>query len=155
MFGFQRLVWWPKWTPASSSSLMPASAIYSSFLGDAPPLRCAGPGFRRAGPAWRGGVGGWCRGSVGNRASAARTGEGCRQVLGQLRGELQPRAGLRMRQGEAVRVQELPPEAETVVAPVLRVARQRVADRREVGADLVRAAGLQPRLHIGLTWKLL
>ena len=25
ILGFQRRVWWPKWTPASSSSLMPIS----------------------------------------------------------------------------------------------------------------------------------
>src|SRR5829696_5755624 len=27
ILGFQRRVWWPKWTPASSSSLRPISAI--------------------------------------------------------------------------------------------------------------------------------
>src|SRR4029077_3389306 len=31
MFGFQRRVWWPKWTPASSSSFRPASGMHFSL----------------------------------------------------------------------------------------------------------------------------
>ena len=33
IFGFQRRVWWPKWTPASSSSFMETTGIESPFLG--------------------------------------------------------------------------------------------------------------------------
>src|SRR3954466_3703932 len=32
IFGFQRRVWWPKWTPASSSSRMETTDIGSPFL---------------------------------------------------------------------------------------------------------------------------
>src|SRR5947208_8621470 len=38
IFGFQRRVWWPKWTPASSSSLIPTWATeYSLAFGGAVP----------------------------------------------------------------------------------------------------------------------
>src|SRR5215467_237774 len=38
IFGFQRLVWWPKWTPASSNSLIDTTPIPS------PPLKaCRAP----------------------------------------------------------------------------------------------------------------
>src|SRR5437763_135920 len=52
MFGFQRRVWWPKWTPAPSSSLMPTSALcVAPFLGASLPCFRPGPGGpRRAGP---------------------------------------------------------------------------------------------------------
>src|SRR3989454_8862900 len=40
ILGFQRLVWWPKCTPASSSSFMVNAAITSSF--GSPPRRSAG-----------------------------------------------------------------------------------------------------------------
>src|SRR2546421_69940 len=32
IFGFQRRVWWPKWTPASSSSFMETTGMVSPFL---------------------------------------------------------------------------------------------------------------------------
>src|ERR1035438_10806114 len=33
IFGFQRRVWWPKWTPPASSSAMPTAATgYSLFM---------------------------------------------------------------------------------------------------------------------------
>src|SRR5436305_3445914 len=40
IFGFQRRVWWPKWTPASSRSRMEATAIVIAPCGFA--LRCTG-----------------------------------------------------------------------------------------------------------------
>src|SRR4029079_8716669 len=78
IFGFQRRVWWPKWTPASSSCFMVTTASGTSLiplLGLCPPPACvlharddledAGvrdPGCRRIGvrPAVR--VGGHCSG---------------------------------------------------------------------------------------------
>src|SRR6478609_8424659 len=33
IFGFQRRVWWPKWTPASSRSFMETTGIERPFLG--------------------------------------------------------------------------------------------------------------------------
>ncbi len=55
-----------------------------------------------------------------------------------------------MLEGEAVGVQELALEAVAIGAAVGDVAGQGVADRGEVGADLVRAAGLQARLQVAL-----
>ena len=59
-------------------------------------------------------------------------------------------AARRVGEGEPVGVQELALEAVALLAAVGRVAGQRVADRGEVGADLVGAAGLQARLEVGL-----
>src|SRR3954470_13257469 len=33
IFGFQRRVWWPKWTPASSSSFMETTGMGAPFYG--------------------------------------------------------------------------------------------------------------------------
>ena len=55
-----------------------------------------------------------------------------------------------MGEGEPVGVEELALEAVLALAAVGGVAGERVADRGEVGADLVRAAGLQARLEVGL-----
>jgi len=46
-------------------------------------------------------------------------------------------------------VEELAPQAVALGAAVGDVAGERVADRGEMGADLVRAPGLQPRLEVG------
>ena len=46
IFGFQRRVWWPKWTPASSSSLMPISVAKESSLGMCGWLCCPPAGSR-------------------------------------------------------------------------------------------------------------
>src|SRR3954467_8546950 len=32
IFGFQRRVWWPKWTPASSSSFMETTGMGAPFM---------------------------------------------------------------------------------------------------------------------------
>src|SRR3954468_12871644 len=59
IFGFQRRVWWPKWTPDSSSSLMPTSAAIGtaplcvSLDCGFPPASGAQPGSCRAGSAVR------------------------------------------------------------------------------------------------------
>src|SRR5919106_1632244 len=54
ILGFQRRVWWPKWTPASSSSLMPISVAKESaplWCVLAPPAASRDPGrLARAGP---------------------------------------------------------------------------------------------------------
>src|ERR1044072_833802 len=154
MFGFQRRVWWPKWTPASSSSLRPASGIRKSpWFGEEVLIALAEVS------AWwpvriRGGSTG-----VGldrrivearRRSGGAGGGQRCGKVGGKLRGEAQRLAADRGGEGRPVRGQELALEAVLHLAAVGRVAGQRVADRGEVGADLVRAAGLQPGLQVGL-----
>src|SRR5262245_55351928 len=111
MFGFQRRVWWPKWTPASSSSLRPASGIRNSpWFGEESPVALAGDS------AWwpvriRGGSTG-----VGldrriveaqRRSGGAGGGQRRREVGGKLRGEAQRLAADRVGEGEPVRVQEL------------------------------------------------
>src|ERR1700710_175720 len=65
------------------------------------------------------------------------------EVVRQRRLEAEPLAARRVREGEAVGVQELTPEVVAAGAAVGGVAGQRVADGGEVGADLVGAAGLQ------------
>src|SRR5579872_3691849 len=50
IFGFQRRVWWPKWTPASSRSFMETTGMQRPFLGFA----FGSPAAARWGPrAWR------------------------------------------------------------------------------------------------------
>ena len=58
-----------------------------------------------------------------------------------------------MPEAELGAVQELALEAVAAGVPVARVAADRMADRREVGADLVRAPGLQPDLDQGVVRK--
>ena len=117
-----------------------------------PPL--PGPGHLRPGRIRFGSGGGWfpsrriVEGSAARRrgrprAPPARSG-------GSSEAKLEPLAAHRMGEGEPVGVQELALEPVAAVAAVGRVAEQRVADRGEVGADLVGAAGLQPRLEVGL-----
>src|SRR5262245_48295546 len=45
IFGFQRRVWWPKWTPASSRSFMETTGMERPFLG----LDCLSAGGFEAG----------------------------------------------------------------------------------------------------------
>ena len=90
-----------------------------------------------------------CRAGAATAAWAASS--AAREVRRQRRGEARARSPLaRVLEGEAVGVEELALEAVARGAAVGRVAGQRVADRGEVGADLVGAAGLQPRLQVGL-----
>src|SRR5215216_3944840 len=45
ILGFQRRVWWPKWTPASSSSLIPTWAMWGSLSVVPPGRRGTRPRF--------------------------------------------------------------------------------------------------------------
>src|SRR3954451_14104014 len=47
IFGFQRRVWWPKWTPASSSSFMETTGMRAPFSVSIAILRRASRGSRR------------------------------------------------------------------------------------------------------------
>ena len=90
-------------------------------------------------------------GAVGTESRCVPRGaEGPPQFLRQLRAEAQPLAAHRVVEGEAVGVEELALEAVLPLAAVRGVAGERMADRGEVGADLVGAAGLQPGLQVGL-----
>src|SRR5436190_6522104 len=80
----------------------------------------------------------------------ARPFERRREVRRQLGLEAQPRAGERVSEAEPGAVQELAGEAVAAGVAIAWITRQGMADRREVGADLVRAAGLQPRLDEGV-----
>src|SRR5690349_8774502 len=143
IFGFQRRVWWPKWTPASSRSRMVATAIglllvwIRSAAGGAwsGPASSAGTvalgGFRRVGGTGRGKSSGRSR----SLASRAGTPERCGEVVRQRRGNVHRRARDRMRKREPRGVQELPFEADLAASSVGRVARDRQVDRREMHAD--------------------
>ena len=72
------------------------------------------------------------------------------EVVRQRRLELELLARERVPEPELGAVQELAGEAVAPGMPVARVARDRVADRGEVGADLVGAAGLQAHLDQGV-----
>ena len=176
ILGFQRRVWWPKWTPASSSSLMPTSVAkwlpcdvrwLCPPAGSRTRVDCAGQGRGRL----SGGVGrGTCvRKDRAPEIKARRLGSrpavyfSPRLALRRLapvllhrardavqrvvwtRNRRFPQYGMAKHQfrrvKELARQADLPP-AHT--APVLRVAADRMADRREVRADLVGAAGLEP-----------
>ena len=69
------------------------------------------------------------------------------EVLGERGRDVDSLTRERMVQHDAVGVQELPFEAEVAGHPVHRVAADGQADRLEVNADLVRAAGLEPDLE--------
>src|SRR3954469_14388069 len=151
MFGFQRRVWWPKWTPASSRSLSSASGILILLFRVKLPAPLAGtwgwPGRIRSAPK-RGLV--WtvdCRAGALLGVGRLQSGGEVRRQLG---GEAEPLAAAWVRKGEPVGVEELPGEAVALGASVGGIAGERVADRREVGADLMGAAGLQARLQVGL-----
>src|SRR5436309_2420188 len=80
IFGFQRRVWWPKWTPASSRSRMEATAIVIAPCGFA--LRCTGGDRDAPAP------------EAGTRASSGAAGEGNREPE-RLAGDRERRDGAR------------------------------------------------------------
>ena len=51
IFGFQRRVWWPKWTPASSSSFMETTGMDAPFWLDLLKLQRGLGGDRQTRPA--------------------------------------------------------------------------------------------------------
>src|ERR687897_188134 len=79
--------------------------------------------------------------------------QGLGQIGRQLGGEAHLCSGDRMAKAEAGSVQELAPESVPLGVAVARVPRDRVADGREVGADLVRAAGLEADVDEGVLRK--
>ena len=66
-----------------------------------------------------------------------------RQIRRQRRGDVDFRAGHRMCEGEAGRVEELAGQIVAIAGAVLKVAADGVADRGQVDADLVGSAGLE------------
>src|SRR5579871_2640265 len=142
IFGFQRRVWCPKCTPASSRSFMETTGMSAPFSvavavrrrrfggdrGVRPPSTCpfAGSEF------W---TGSWYR-----VAEARQIG---REVGRQGRFDGDLLAGEGVREGESRRVQELASEARLGSA-VSGIADHREVDRSEVDADLVHAPRLEP-----------
>src|SRR5688572_389929 len=145
IFGFQRRVWWPKWTPASRSSRMvttdTGSAPFLVFDNRAPAGR-AEPRSGRRHPRLDWSPGRWLRPWKSSDLPSSR--ERRLEIRRQRRLEVEPVATHGMPEAQAVRVQELPLEPQVALRAVLRIARHGQVDRREVHADLVRAAGLEP-----------
>src|SRR5919204_977484 len=143
IFGFQRRVWWPKCTPASSRSRMETTAIgLPSSVGYVSYSR-RGPGApaAEAGTRTRNGSAGSSGRTAGDSLAAAPR-ERRREVGRERRLDVDALAGDRVREREPRRVQELALEAELKRLAVEGVARDRQLDRRQVDADLVRAPGL-------------
>ena len=128
IFGFQRRVWWPKWTPASSSSLMPTSGHGAAPLCDwwcSPrrgiartrrsdaPGRAASPGLGRGSS--DGGSATESSASQVSRSAPRRSAPA--RSAGQRRADVDRLAGDRMRERQARGVQELALEAEQPGVP--------------------------------------
>src|SRR5215208_7958043 len=120
ILGFQRRVWWPKWTPASSSSRIEATAmsLFSLVV-----WTCTGGALahvpQRYAPAPRLDPPG--RGISG----LAQCSEGRPEVVRQRRFDVDPLARERVVEGEPRRVEELALEPEDARASVRRVAGHR------------------------------
>src|SRR2546421_2788014 len=148
ILGFQRRVWWPKWTPASSSSRMETTDMWIPFGWRVCCRRGAdGTGVRRT-PApptvlrRRVGIGKPVNGS-GEAWSLAPAFESGREIVRE-RGFRDHGLGReRMLEREARRVEELALEAELARAAVDWIARDGEVDRREVHPDLMRASRLE------------
>src|SRR5215510_4378595 len=125
IFGFQRRVWWPKCTPASSSSFMETTAtiVFLSVACDTP--TCADGTRERQAPPSGGHAGSAGRVNRGIVAVAARRGrrrldgrrfprpaERVDEVVGQRGLERDPLVGERVVEREPVRMEELPLERE-------------------------------------------
>src|SRR5438128_11872465 len=142
ILGFQRRVWWPKWTPASSRSRMETTGMVLAFgFGLRVCRRGADGTGTRAGTRRPG----WSTGSSGLRApdSLAGAPQCGLQVVRERRGRLDPLARDRMRERQPRGVQELALQVQVARTAVDGVAGDREVDRRQVHADLVRATGLQ------------
>src|SRR4051794_20010732 len=139
IFGFQRRVWWPKCTPASSSSRIEATAMSASplVLCELLPAGRWRTHLRGEHPRLgliRRGVDGLGRGKCS---------EGLAKVVRQLRGDVDPFAGERVVEGQPPRVEELPLQPEHAGPAVRRVAGDREVDRGEVDPDLVGSPRLE------------
>src|SRR5580765_1065484 len=132
IFGFQRRVWWPKWTPASSSSRMETTAMV--FLSVGLGRAAGGVGAHRPQrPAPRHGVippgrRDWSGKSSrrppngGETLLAPRCGKRRLEVGRERRAHVHLLPGERVLEGEPGRVEELPLEPELAGGPVCRVA---------------------------------
>src|SRR5579862_1594101 len=116
IFGFQRRVWWPKWTPASSNSFMETTGIASPFLGfgwDRLRRRLGGTGTKAGHRPRRSSAGS----RVGKRSHPSGYGSPAEAVevggeLGRKRRiHLDGLTGERVREGKPGRVQELAAKA--------------------------------------------
>src|SRR6185437_5037136 len=169
ILGFQRLVWWPKWTPASSSSRIVTSgtctphdrldvdsdgALRSPVLAwDTAGAAASPPGREKWGRS--GGIVAnrvWEASTTGPRARdagpgpflrLARRGQGGLEIGREVGVHLERIAGLGVHQPQLRGVQELTLEAQLGAVAVHGVADHRRADRGQVDADLVRAPGLE------------
>src|SRR5436190_1909153 len=138
IFGFQRRVWWPKWTPASRSSFMETTGMGAPFFGW---VALQPAGSRRD------------RSTAGHRPPRSfRRVEGLERRNGSEKGleigrqrrlQVEALARERMLEAEPGGVQELTVEA-TRGDAVDRVAGDGQVDRCQVDADLVHPAGLEP-----------
>src|SRR5579885_2271390 len=151
IFGFQRRVWWPKWTPDSSSSFMETTGMRAPFSvrlrfaggsrveaglrARPPPTEVALPGRRNTErPEWY------------RPRLLVPSGQGreVRRELGRERRDgLDPPPGDRVREGELGGVQELPAKRR-FRHPVHRIAHDGQVDRGQVDANLVHPPGLEP-----------
>src|SRR5829696_4352611 len=141
IFGFQRRVWWPKWTPASSSSrIETAGKVNPPWLVDG-----ATAGGRDVEPATNSPAPTTPPGPPGRVRNARILAEGVEiplELAGQRRLHVQAFPGERMVECETGRVEELAAQGR-VRRAVHGVADDRQADRAEVDADLVGPPRLQ------------
>src|SRR5260221_5493857 len=143
IFGFQRRVWCPKWTPASRSSFMETTGMSAPFSvsvvfrrrrldGDReqrrPPSTYPSAGLKFWTPEWY------------RLAEFVQVGL---ELGRERRAHIEPLAAERVWEGKPRGVQELPAELGLRYA-VDGVADDGELDRGEVDADLVHAARLQP-----------
>src|SRR5437763_1053256 len=153
IFGFQRRVWWPKWTPASSRSRIETAPVETGSVETAIRssfrirfwYRAGGsrgaPLARRGTRATAGAPG--SRNRDPNRLAASRRFQRSGKIGRKRRRDVDRRSRDGMGEGEPGRVEELALEAEVSSDPVDGVAGDREIDRGEVHADLVRSPGLE------------
>src|SRR5215212_611561 len=140
IFGFQRRVWWPKWTPASKSSRMLTTGIAAPFLVDGTSAGVARvePTVKRPAPSTRPPAGT----GTGTASLATNQRQKTSEVVRKRGSRLDPLAGERVREGEFGRVQELALQPRFGNA-VDGIPGDREVDRGQMDADLMRAAGLE------------
>src|SRR2546423_445135 len=149
IFGFQRRVWWPKWTPASSSSRIETAPVATAMRKLLPGFRlCRAPAGveahlpQREARAPRLGPPG-SRYRDAGRLAAARRFERCGEVGRERRAYVDRLARDGMVEGESRCVEELPLEPQIARDAIERITGDGEVDRGEMHADLVRTAGLQ------------
>src|SRR3954452_13066633 len=147
IFGFQRRVWWPKWTPASKSS-----RIETTDIGIRSPFwLCAGT----AGGAWLEPAESRHHQPGEIHRVGLRSGQssGRLQVFRQRRLHLDLLTRERMCEREAGRVEELAVEIELAGSPVQGITRDRQVDRGDVDANLMRPSRLELHVEQCMAWE--